>query len=208
MALRRRIGYDDKRNNFSHKESASHTTRTATSPGCCAGRVGRARDGWDVGVRMVTFARGLDHLGLGFLGDLEDLSRSTAIVEVHQDEVWEVPPRVTVLASSDKTRVEAFAVGSTRWASRATRSTPPTSSTPSSTGTPHRMTSRGPSATRRAGRPRRLAGRTTARSGRISARWTARSRVDQRRRRLRQLVAMVRAVADAAKVRRGGAGAI
>ncbi|OEL28634.1 Gamma-glutamyl peptidase 5 [Dichanthelium oligosanthes] len=74
-------------------------------------RVGRARGGWDVGVRTVTFARGLDHLGLEFLGDLEDLSRSTAIVEVHQDEVWEVPPRATVLASSDKTRVEAFAVG-------------------------------------------------------------------------------------------------
>ncbi|OEL14130.1 hypothetical protein BAE44_0024854 [Dichanthelium oligosanthes] len=42
----------------------------------------------------------------------------------------------------------------------------------------------------------------------LKARWTARSRVDQRRRRLRQLVAMVRAVADAAESRRGGAGAV
>ncbi|OEL28159.1 Gamma-glutamyl peptidase 3 [Dichanthelium oligosanthes] len=50
------------------------------------GRLGRARGGWDVGVRTVTFAQGLDHLGLEFLGDLEDLPRSAAIVEVHQDE--------------------------------------------------------------------------------------------------------------------------
>ncbi|RLN25342.1 uncharacterized protein C2845_PM07G00760 [Panicum miliaceum] len=35
----------------------------------------------------------------------------------------------------------------------------------------------------------------------LKARWSARSRVDQRRRRLRQLVAMVRAVADAAECR-------
>nr|CAB3472102.1 unnamed protein product [Digitaria exilis] len=35
----------------------------------------------------------------------------------------------------------------------------------------------------------------------LKARWPARSRVDQRRRRLRQLVAMVRAVADAAECR-------
>jgi hypothetical protein len=41
----------------------------------------------------------------------------------------------------------------------------------------------------------------------LKARWSARSRVDQRRRRLRQLVAMVRAVADAAESRGGGGGA-
>ena len=35
----------------------------------------------------------------------------------------------------------------------------------------------------------------------LKARWSARSRVDQRRRRLRQLVAMVRAVADATECR-------
>uniref|UniRef100_K3YUN2 Glutamine amidotransferase domain-containing protein n=1 Tax=Setaria italica TaxID=4555 RepID=K3YUN2_SETIT len=46
------------------------------------GTVGRARGGWDVGVK-----------------------------KVHQDEVWEVPPGATVLASSEKTRVEVFAVG-------------------------------------------------------------------------------------------------
>lgn len=75
------------------------------------GRVGRARNGWDVGVRKVTFAR--DRLeGLEFLGDLvEELPRSASLIEVHQDEVWEIPPAATVLAYSEKTRVEVFAVG-------------------------------------------------------------------------------------------------
>ncbi|RLM80898.1 putative glutamine amidotransferase-like protein C13C5.04 [Panicum miliaceum] len=71
------------------------------------GRVGRARGGWDVGVRTVTFARDLQ----GRLGFLGEFPRSAAIVEVHRDEVWEAPPRATVLASSGRTRVEAFAVG-------------------------------------------------------------------------------------------------
>ncbi|KAF8783846.1 hypothetical protein HU200_000287 [Digitaria exilis] len=83
------------------------------------GRVARARNGWDVGVRNVTFARGLVNNGsLGFLGDdlggeLELLlpTTSAAIVEVHQDEVWEIPPGATVVAYSEKTRVEAFVVG-------------------------------------------------------------------------------------------------
>lgn len=66
------------------------------------GRVGKSRTGgWDVGVRKVTFANDLtlDHLACA------------SIVEVHQDEVWEVPRGARVLAYSDKTRVEAFVVG-------------------------------------------------------------------------------------------------
>jgi glucosinolate gamma-glutamyl hydrolase len=77
------------------------------------GKVGKARNGWDVGVRKVTFARDLLE-GLAFPGDLVEeleLPRSASLVEVHQDEVWEIPPAVTVLAYSEKTRVEVFAVG-------------------------------------------------------------------------------------------------
>nr|CAB3449065.1 unnamed protein product [Digitaria exilis] len=74
------------------------------------GKVARARSGWDVGVRNVTFARGLiDNGGLG--GELLVLPTSAAIVEVHQDEVWEIPPGAAVVAYSEKTRVEAFVVG-------------------------------------------------------------------------------------------------
>ncbi|XP_066317968.1 gamma-glutamyl peptidase 5-like [Miscanthus floridulus] len=77
------------------------------------GRVGRARNGWDVGVRKVTFAPELLEGRLEFLGGLveDDLPRSAALIEVNQDEVWEIPPAATVLVYSEKTRVEVFAVG-------------------------------------------------------------------------------------------------
>lgn len=52
------------------------------------GRVGRARSGWDVGVRKVTFVQGQDLAGLlPFLDVGDDLPRSASIIEVHQDEV-------------------------------------------------------------------------------------------------------------------------
>ncbi|CAL4971026.1 unnamed protein product [Urochloa decumbens] len=75
------------------------------------GRIGKARNGWDVGVKKVTFAQ--DCLkSFGFLGDLDmELPSSASLIEVHQDEVWEIPAGATVLASSEKTRVEVFAVG-------------------------------------------------------------------------------------------------
>jgi glucosinolate gamma-glutamyl hydrolase len=129
------------------------------------GRVSRARGWWDVGVRTVTFARDLQ----GRLGFLGEFPRSAAIVEFHRDEVWEAPPWATVLASSGRTRVEAFAVGKHALGIQATRSIPPTSSTTSSTASPPRTTSRGASARRRAGWRRRPAA-LTARSGRGSAR--------------------------------------
>ena len=54
------------------------------------GTVRRARSGWDVGVRKVTFVQGHDDLaGLlppPFLDD-DELPRSASIIEVHQDEV-------------------------------------------------------------------------------------------------------------------------
>ncbi|CAN6246951.1 unnamed protein product [Urochloa humidicola] len=75
------------------------------------GRIGKARNGWDIGVKKVTFAQ--DRLErFGFLGDLGmELPTSASLIEVHQDEVWEIPAGATVLASSEKTRVEVFAVG-------------------------------------------------------------------------------------------------
>ncbi|TVT96725.1 hypothetical protein EJB05_58056, partial [Eragrostis curvula] len=80
------------------------------------GRVGKSTTGWDVGVRKVTLA---PQEGFGFLlsnGGLLDQElllprRSASIIEVHQDEVWEIPPGARVLAYSEKTRVEAFTLG-------------------------------------------------------------------------------------------------
>ncbi|CAN6237325.1 unnamed protein product [Urochloa humidicola] len=75
------------------------------------GRIGKARNGWDVGVKKVTFVQDCVK-GLGFLGGVDmELPSSASLIEVHQDEVWEVPPGATVVASSEKTRVEVFAVG-------------------------------------------------------------------------------------------------
>ncbi|CAN6271664.1 unnamed protein product [Urochloa humidicola] len=75
------------------------------------GRIGKARNGWEIGVKKVTFAQ--DSLErFGFLGGLDmELPTSASLIEVHQDEVWEIPAGATVLASSEKTRVEVFAVG-------------------------------------------------------------------------------------------------
>ncbi|GJN19164.1 hypothetical protein PR202_gb06406 [Eleusine coracana subsp. coracana] len=82
------------------------------------GRVARSRTGWDVGVRKITLAHdileGFDNFSLGAT-DLEDEFGvplwNANLIEVHQDEVWEVPRGARVLAYSEKTRVEAFAVG-------------------------------------------------------------------------------------------------
>lgn len=65
------------------------------------GKVGRATGGWVVGVKEVTFLE----------EGIVSRRKSAPIIEVHQDEVWEVPPGGKVLAYSDKTRVEMFAVG-------------------------------------------------------------------------------------------------
>lgn len=76
------------------------------------GKVGRATGGWVVGVKEVTFVE--DVGGFEFLqeeGISSSRRRSASIIEVHQDEVWEVPPGGKVLAYSDETRVEMFAVG-------------------------------------------------------------------------------------------------
>ncbi|XP_039792936.1 gamma-glutamyl peptidase 3-like [Panicum virgatum] len=79
------------------------------------GRVGRARAGWDVGVREVAIADAAAALPpcrfLDALRERGKLPRRAKITEVHQDEVWEVPEGAEVLASSDKTGVEMFRVG-------------------------------------------------------------------------------------------------
>ncbi|KAL6846176.1 hypothetical protein ACP4OV_023624 [Aristida adscensionis] len=79
------------------------------------GRVGRASGGWDVGIREVAIAgAGAGAPPCRFLDALRrrgQLPRRAKITEVHQDEVWEAPEGAEVLASSDKTRVEAFRVG-------------------------------------------------------------------------------------------------
>ncbi|CAL1358592.1 unnamed protein product [Linum trigynum] len=65
------------------------------------GKVGKAVNGWDIGLRRVEMVE----------DDLMQAPPSLSIIECHQDEVWEVPPAAKVVAVSEKTGVEMFAIG-------------------------------------------------------------------------------------------------
>ncbi|KAF0911393.1 hypothetical protein E2562_008276 [Oryza meyeriana var. granulata] len=77
------------------------------------GRVGKARGGWDIGIREVTMAESLPPYR--FLDDALQGALPAPyyakITEVHQDEVWELPAGAEVLAFSSKTGVEMFCAG-------------------------------------------------------------------------------------------------
>ncbi|XP_038977133.1 gamma-glutamyl peptidase 3-like isoform X1 [Phoenix dactylifera] len=73
------------------------------------GRVGKAYGGWDIGVRKVSMMEDLSQYK--FLQGLEEFPHSALIIECHQDEVWEVPSGAEVLAFSERTGVEMFAIG-------------------------------------------------------------------------------------------------
>ncbi|PIA46049.1 hypothetical protein AQUCO_01600370v1 [Aquilegia coerulea] len=73
------------------------------------GKIGRAYGGWDIGLRKVSMVNNLPPCS--FLHDLEKIPPCLSIIECHQDEVWEVPIGAEVIAFSDKTGVEMFAIG-------------------------------------------------------------------------------------------------
>jgi len=72
------------------------------------GRVDKSNTGWDIGFREVHFMKDLTQ-SYSYL-DHHEMSSFLCIIEVHQDEVYEVPVGAEVIASSDKTRVEIFAI--------------------------------------------------------------------------------------------------
>ncbi|XP_077219572.1 gamma-glutamyl peptidase 5-like [Tasmannia lanceolata] len=65
------------------------------------GKTGRAVNGWDIGVTTVNLSP-LNHFSALQLPSL------LKIIECHQDEVWELPPSVEVIAWSEKTGIEIF----------------------------------------------------------------------------------------------------
>ncbi|XP_058190853.1 gamma-glutamyl peptidase 5-like [Rhododendron vialii] len=69
------------------------------------GKTGRATSGWDIGVRTV-------HLSPSskLIASLK-IPNFLSVIECHQDEVWELPPRAEVMASSNKTGIEMFKCG-------------------------------------------------------------------------------------------------
>ncbi|XAR66717.1 hypothetical protein NMG60_11013033 [Bertholletia excelsa] len=73
------------------------------------GKVGKAHTGWDIGLRKVKILK--DFSPCAFLDGMDEIPPALSIIECHQDEVWEVPVGAEVIAISDKTGVEMFAIG-------------------------------------------------------------------------------------------------
>ncbi|KAJ7955689.1 Gamma-glutamyl peptidase 5 [Quillaja saponaria] len=73
------------------------------------GKVGKAYTGWDIGIRQVSVVK--DLALCNYLDDLDEMPASLSIIEIHQDEVFEVPMGAEVIAFSDKTGVEMFGIG-------------------------------------------------------------------------------------------------
>lgn len=69
------------------------------------GKTGRATSGWDIGVRTINLSPSPK-----LLASLK-IPNFLSVIECHQDEVWELPPRAEVMASSKKTRIEMFKCG-------------------------------------------------------------------------------------------------
>ncbi|KAL9231922.1 hypothetical protein vseg_007081 [Gypsophila vaccaria] len=67
------------------------------------GKTGRAGSGWDIGLRSI-------HLSPSTTKVFSNLKIPSMlnIIECHQDEIWELPPKVEVIAWSNKTTIEMF----------------------------------------------------------------------------------------------------
>lgn len=74
------------------------------------GKVGKAYSGWDLGIRKVKIAKESASFISSYQEDLDEIPASLSIIECHQDEVWEVPLGANVIANSEKTGVEMFAI--------------------------------------------------------------------------------------------------
>ncbi|KAH7836142.1 hypothetical protein Vadar_033119 [Vaccinium darrowii] len=69
------------------------------------GKTGRANSGWDIGVRTVQLSPSTN-----LFASLK-MPKFLSVIECHQDEVWELPPKAEVMAWSNKTGIEMFKCG-------------------------------------------------------------------------------------------------
>lgn len=75
------------------------------------GKVGKSFTGWDIGLRKVRIVRDCLLNDLVEAEEAMQAPKSLAIIECHQDEVWEVPSGAEIIAFSEKTGVEMFTFG-------------------------------------------------------------------------------------------------
>lgn len=66
------------------------------------GKIRRSLMGWDIGVRTIHFSPSSSSI---------KMPKLLPVIECHQDEVWELPPKAEVLALSNRTGVEMFRYG-------------------------------------------------------------------------------------------------
>ncbi|KAK6916201.1 Glutamine amidotransferase [Dillenia turbinata] len=68
------------------------------------GKIGRAVSGWDIGITTINFSSSSKIFSSLQLPAL-------SVIECHQDEVYELPPKAEVIAWSDKTGIEMYRYG-------------------------------------------------------------------------------------------------
>ncbi|KAK6143656.1 hypothetical protein DH2020_024004 [Rehmannia glutinosa] len=68
------------------------------------GKIDRSTTGWDIGITKI-------HLQTSQFFTSVKIPASLSIIECHQDEVWELPPKAKILAWSNKTGIEMFTYG-------------------------------------------------------------------------------------------------
>lgn len=69
------------------------------------GKVSRAPSGWDIGIRTIQLSSSTN------LFSSLKIPNLLPIIECHRDEILELPPKVEVMASSDRTGIEMFRYG-------------------------------------------------------------------------------------------------
>lgn len=69
------------------------------------GKTGRSVNGWEVGLKKISVLDALHTKPYA-----HKVPSSVVIIEIHQDEVYELPSNAELLASSEKTSMEMFAV--------------------------------------------------------------------------------------------------
>ncbi|XP_052205489.1 gamma-glutamyl peptidase 5-like [Diospyros lotus] len=76
------------------------------------GKTGRAASGWDIGVRCVHLTPAAAKLFPSLKLQQQQANKMVlSVIECHQDEVWELPPKAEVIGWSNKTRIEMFRCG-------------------------------------------------------------------------------------------------
>lgn len=71
------------------------------------GRIGRANSGWDIGITTIHLSSSSSKV----FPSTFDIPTAMSVIECHQDEMLELPPKAELMAWSNKTGIEMFKYG-------------------------------------------------------------------------------------------------